>query len=92
MIGGGCDAVEAAPLVDDRIGIIASLTVASAVPCQTEIFGQGPWCGEAARTSASSAGASGRPWPRIRSNACGTEAATPCGNPAMIAPPANSSG
>src|SRR5215210_1433184 len=48
------------------------LTVASALPCHTEILGQGPRCGEASRTRSPHSRAE-RVWPwNMLSNASGT--------------------
>ncbi len=68
------------------------LTVVSSAPCQIEILGQGPLCVEAARTrSPHSAGVFSGAL-RILSSASRTPEAAPKGRPAMMAPPANSSG
>src|SRR5215471_4253743 len=68
------------------------LTVGSALPCQTESLGQGPWYLDAARTRSPRARADVKRSLNMASNASFTDAAHPYGRPAMIAPPANVSG
>src|SRR5215468_4608173 len=68
------------------------LTVGSALPCQTESLGQGPWYLEAARTRSPRARADVKRSLNMASNASFADAAHPYGRPAMIDPPANVSG
>src|ERR1700722_17043338 len=68
------------------------LTVRSALPCQTDIFGHGPLCCEALRTRSPNAFGE---WDRGRNMSLKASfmlVARPNGRPAMIAPPAKTSG
>ena len=71
---------------------LPGFTVRSALPCQTDTFGHGPLCLEALRTKSPNMSAGRDCDCIIPPSASRTLLAMPNGRPAMMAPPANTSG